>query len=220
METVCGICNTVRNNSKNGISFHNILSTLRKEFRKKDLDIKVKSQRSKKLLSEEFYINAYYDAEDDFNKETPIEVVIHHNFPKEHVWDQKHTTEFLTQIFDAVVHEYKHQRQSRRRNYKQYWEHIDIGEDFKAYLQDPDELDAYAFSIAIELCRSLGKYRALNYMSRFSVLGKLKFKNSYVSPNLWAYISYFGQIDNPTTKLLAKKVYVRLQKVDADVIFM
>lgn len=220
METICSVCNVVRHNSKHGIGFQNLVTTLRREFRKRHFDIKIKSQRHKNLNDEEFFINAYYDSEDDESGETPIEVVIHHNFGKETVWDQKHVAEFLIQIFDATVHEFKHQRQSIKRNYKQFWEHQDADTHYKEYLADHDELDAYALSIAIELCRNLGKYRALRYLSRINSLAKLKFQEKYVSPNLSAYIGHFGSVSNPLVKKLAKKIYVRIQKVDTDNIFV
>lgn len=213
MEMICGVCNIVRNNSKQGISFQNLLTKLRKEFRDQGFDLKIKSLRNNKLNHEEFYVNAYYDPEDDQNREIPIEVIVHHNFEKETMWDQKHVTDFLIQIFDATVHEFKHQRQSRRRMYESYWHH-------NSYLDDPDEIDAYSLSIAIELCRSLGKYRALRYLHRISTLAKLKFNDHYVSPNLSAYINQFKELDHPVLKRLAKRVYIRLQKVDTDCIFV
>lgn len=220
METVCGVCNNVRSNSKHGIGFQNLLVTLRREFRGQGFEVKIRSLRDRKLNHEEFYVNAYYDAEEDQNREIPIEVVIHHNFEKETLWDRKQITEFLVQIFDAVVHEFKHQRQSRKRLFKSYWDHIDVNHNYKEYLQDPDELDAYALSIAIELCRNLGKYRALRYMHKITTLARLKFQDRYVSPNLSAYIGHFGDISDSTIQLLSKKIYVRLQKVDTDAIFV
>lgn len=213
METVCGVCNNVRNNSKQGISFQNLLTKLRKEFRDQGFDLKIKSLRNTKLNHEEFYVNAYYDPEDDQNREVPIEVVVHHNFEKETIWDRKHITDFLIQIFDATIHEFKHQRQSRKRSFETFWHH-------NSYLDDPDEIDAYALSIAIELCRSLGKYRALRYLHRISTLAKLKFQDHYVSPNLSAYINQFNNLGDPVLKRLAKRVYIRLQKVDTDCIFV
>lgn len=213
METVCGVCTRVRNNSKQGISFQNLLTKLRKEFRDQGFDLKIKSQRNNKLNHEEFYVNAYYDPEDDQNREVPIEVIVHHNFEKDTVWDRKHITDFLIQIFDATVHEFKHQRQSRKRKYESFWHH-------NSYLDDPDEIDAYSLSIAIELCRSLGKYRALRYLHRISTLAKLKFNDHYVSPNLSAYVNQFTDLDDPVLKRLAKRVYIRLQKVDTDCIFV
>lgn len=220
METVCNVCNTVKQKSKHGVSFQTLLTTLRREFRKKHFEVKIKSLRHKVLNTEEFYINAYYDSEDDKAGDFPIEVVVHHNFDKEVIWDKKHITEFLIQIFDAVVHEFKHQRQSLKRNYKQYWDHFDADTHYKEYLADTDEVDAYALSIAIELCRNLGKYRALRYLQKVTSLAKLKFNRNYVSPNLAAYVGYFGNLNDPTLKKLSKKIYIRLQKIDTDVIFV
>ena len=213
METVCGVCNVVRQQSKHGTSFQELLTRLRREFRKQGFDIRLRTMKHKKLDSEEFYVNAYYDAVDDKNYETPIEVVIHHNFDATMQWDRKHITDLLIQVFDAVVHEFKHQRQSRKRFFKEYWLQCN-------YLDDPDEVDAYAISIAIELCRNLGKYRALRYMHRFSSLGRLKVRDDFVSPNLNAYIQAYGALPTPIIKQIAKKVYVRLQKLDADCIFL
>lgn len=217
METVCGVCNTVRNASKQGISFQTLLVKVRKEFRLQDIEVKLKSIRDKKLLPEEFYVNAYYDPEEDRDKEVAIEIVIYHNFPKDIDWDRKHVTDLLVQIFDALVHEYKHQRQSKKRQHKIFWPSSYNTHD---YLSDPDEVDAYAFSIAIELCRSMGKFRALRYMNKISSLARLKFNGQFVSPNLYAYVLQFGELGDPVLKKLAKKVYIRIQKVDTDVIFV
>lgn len=213
METICGVCNTVRNNSKHGISFQNLLTNLRREFRQQGIDLKIKSSRSKKLHVEEFYVNAYYDPEDDESRDIPIEVVLHHNFDANVLWDRKQVTEVLIQVFDAVIHEFKHQRQSRKRNYKTFWHQ-------NTYLDDPDEIDAYSISIAIELCRSLGKYRALRYLHTLSTLSRLKFNEQYVSPNLREYLQQFNDSDTDILNRLAKKIYIRIQKVDTDFIFV
>ena len=122
-------------------------------------------------------------------------------------------TNLLVQIFDATVHEFRHQRQSRKRLFEVFHKP-------GTYLDDPDEIDAYAVSIAIELCRSLGKTRALRFMPHLVSLSKLKFNNQYVSSNLYAYVNQFGNTSNPIIKRLAKKIYVRLQKVDTDCIFV
>lgn len=220
MEKVCEVCNTVRSDSKLGVTFPDLLVKLRKQFKKNYIDLKIRSAKSKKLANEEFYVDAYYDAEDDKNFDTSIEVVVHNNFDKTVVWDKKQVTEFLIQVYDAVVHEHKHQRQSRRRYHRVSLTHVDPADDYKEYLRDPDEVDAYAFSIAIDLCRSLGKYRALRYMHKFSTMGKIKFQEKFISPNLSAYIGQFQDTDPELLRVLAKKVYVRLQKVDADFIFV
>lgn len=217
METVCGVCNKVRSDSKHGTSFQSLLTRLRREFRDQGFRLKIKSSKDKKLNAEEFYVNAYYDPEDDLDGEIPIEVIIHHCFDKDVVWDIPHVTEFLVQIFDAVVHEYKHQRQSFKRKHNVYFHHDD---EYAEYLADPDEIDAYAISIAIELCRTLGKHRALRYMPKFTTLARLKVQSQYASPNLNAYVAHFEKPISPLLRRLAKKVYVRLQKVDTDMIFV
>jgi hypothetical protein len=220
METVCLICTQVRHKTKKDTSFPKLLVELRRGFKRAGLDIKVKSQSKKFLDVQEFYVNAYYDPEDDHNKETPIEVIIYHNFDKEVIWSYKQITDLLVQVFDATVHEFKHQRQSRKRGHIEFWERADAEQEFHEYLQDPDELDAYALSIAIELCRTVGKFRALRYMPKFTTLARLKVQEQYVSPNLNAYVSHFEKPTSPLLRRLAKKVYVRLKKIDTDFIFM
>ena len=80
-------------------------------------------------------------------------------------------------------------------------------------------MDAYAFSIAIELCRTLGKFRALRYMPKFTTLARMKIHGRFVSPNLHAYVSHFDLAD-PLLKTVAKKIYIRIQKIDTDFIFV
>jgi hypothetical protein len=219
MEIVCSVCNRVKLATRHGALFQDVLKVLRKEFRKTDIDLKILSQSKKFLTDEEFYVNAYYDSEDDVDGETPIEVIIYHNFNKKTVWDEKQIRDLLIQVFDAVVHEIKHQRQSRKRGHNNYWDHVDSGYHYHEYLQDPDEIDAYALSIAIELCRTLGKHRALRYMPKFTTLARLRVQDQMVSPNLNAYVSHFERPISPLLRRLAKKVYVRLKKIDTDYIF-
>lgn len=220
LETICQICTRVRTATKQGASFQQLLTKIRKEFKDQNLGIALRTSRKKYLNHEEFYVNAYYDAEDDSEGDPPIEVIVFHNFNKDITWDSKQITDLLVQVFDAVVHEFKHQRQSRKRNYRHYYEHVDGNLHYQMYLADPDEVDAYALSIAIELCRTLGKFRALRYMSRFTSLAKIKMHSQYVSPNLNAYVCHFENLNHPILRTLATKVYIRLQKVDTDFIFM
>lgn len=219
METVCAVCNKVQAKNTNGSTFAQVLKTLRKEFKLHEIELKIRSKKDKTLDSAEFYVHAYYDAYDDKNLDIAIEVVINNNFDKEQCWDSRQVKDFLIQVYDAVVHEKKHQRQSKKRNYEQYWHHKDGGYHYREYLQDPDELDAYAFSIAIELCRSLGKHRALRYMPKFTTLARMKINGNFVSPNLNAYVCHFERPISLILRRLAKKVYVRLKKIDTDYIF-
>ena len=144
METVCSVCNTVRRISKQGLSFHKLITALRREFREQNFNLKIKTDTDKTLNIGEFYVNAFYDPEDDKDGEPSIELIIHHNFDKVILWQLNEVSDLLREIFDAVVHEFKHQRQSRKRKFHCYWDHTNPATDYMAYLMDPDEVDAYA----------------------------------------------------------------------------
>ena len=217
METICAICNTIKASTKSGLSFQKLLNKVRKEFRLHDIELKVTTVRDKYLESEVFYANGYYDPVDDENDECCIELVITHNFPKDHVWYPEHATHLLIQIFDTVIHELRHQRQYRKRKFRLGFLRDD---DHKEYLADPDEIDAYAVSIAIELCRSLGKTRALRYLQNIDTLSRFKLRHNFVSPSLSMYYGEFDNPNHPVMVRLAKKVYVRLKKIDTDHVFM
>lgn len=219
METICSVCNNVQANAKDGETFPKLMVALRKQFKIHDIDLKILSRKDKTLDTSEFFVHAYYDSFDDKNLDVPIEVFVNNNFNKNQVWDNTQIKNFLIQVYDAVVHEKKHQRQSRKRNHEQFWDHHDAGYHYHEYLQDPDEIDAYALSIAIELCRTLGKHRALRHMSKFTTMARMKIGGEYVSPNLNSYVSHFEKPISPLLRLLAKKIYVRLKKIDTDYIF-
>lgn len=216
LERVNFVCKSVREINRNGVTFKKLITSIRSQFRQQQFDITIKTKKDKSLESFEFYVNAYYDAEDDFNNDTAIEVIVHHNFDDVSVFNNSQLTDFLIQIYDATVHEHCHQRQSSARNYQTYSSHTQS--PYEEYLTDPDEVDAYAFSIAIELLRVMNKDRAQKYLTRIRILSKMKVDNSYVSPNLKAYVEHFGI--NPVTKKLAKKVYKHLDAIDKRYIFM
>ena len=217
MTTAYIVCEAVRSNTNQKVSFQSLLSKIRKEFQKRQIDLYIRSNRKSSLTPEEYYVNAYYDAEDEHDQEVPIEIVIYHNFDKNVLWDRSHVTNLLIQIYDAVVHEFCHQEQSQKRHHKLFWSHSTIE---LQYLSDPDEIDAYSLSIAIELCRSLGKERALRQLSRFKRLSRFKIRENFVSPNLFAFVKVFEDIDENILRTVVKKIYKRIQKIDTDIIFM
>jgi hypothetical protein len=217
METVCLVCNNVRNSTKQGISFQKLLTQIRKEFRKHNIDLKLRTVRDKTLADEVFYTNGYYDPEDDRCNECPIELIITHNFNYDTLWFPTPTTQLLVQIFDTTVHELRHMRQYRKRKFKPS---ILRSNSHVEYLSDPDEIDAYSISIATELCRTMGKHRAIRYMHNFSLLSRFKQGDAFVSPSLSMYWGSFSQTDHPVMLSLSKKIYVRLQKIDIDCVFL
>lgn len=216
LERVNYVCDTVRRQHREPISFKKLIGATRKTFKDHDFDLQIKTKKEKFLDHAHFYVMAYYDADDDFNQETCIEVFIHHNFNDVDQFQINQISDFLIQIYDAVIHELRHQQQSRQRNYETFSDHVQ--EPYSRYLSDPDELDAYALSIAVELLRAMPLYRAKMYMTRLGALAKMKINGQPLSPNLQAYYEYFGK--DQLIKRLAKKVYKHLETIDKRNIFV
>lgn len=214
LERVYNVCTYVRD-SNTKVSFKKLISATRVAFNNSSLYLVIKTKKDKTFEPAQFSIEAYYDAEDDFNGEPPIEVIISHNFTDSDIFDYCQIGVVLQEIFDAVVHELRHQRQSVARNYQVFSNHDKS--PFDQYLSDPDEIDAYALSVAIELLRAMPKERIERYMKRVSTLAKMKRNNLLVSPNLKAYIDHFGL--NWLTKRFIKKVYKHLERLDNSFIF-
>lgn len=215
IERVNRVCQNVRK-SYSSASFRKLVAATKKEFKNNDIDLAIKTKKDKSLEHDQFYVMAYYDPEDDFNNETAIEVIVYHNFVVDSKFQHNQITDFLIQIFDAVVHEMRHQAQSSQRYFETYSEHAH--EPFSKYLADPDELDAYALSIAIELLRAMPAVRAKRNMVRMTVLSRMKRGDMLVSPNLNSYTAYFK--NNALLKKLAKKVYKHLETLDSRYIFV
>lgn len=215
LERVNNICQSVQVLNPDPISFKKLVGSTKKEFRNNNLELNLKTKKDRSLEEDHFYIHAFYDAEDDFNQEISIEVNIFHNFNDTSKFQSLQITDFLIQIFDAVVHELRHQYQSRKRNYGVFSDHDT--EPYNKYLSDPDELDAYALSIAIELLRAMPRERAIRYMSKISVLSKMRQNDTLISPNLRSYVSHFQ--NNKLLEKLAKKVYRHLKSLDIAHIF-
>ncbi len=216
LERVNLVCQCVRRAHPDAISFKQLVASTKKEFRMRDIDLVLKTKKDKSLEDDHFYVMAYYDPHDDFYNETPVEVIVYHNFEGDSKFFRAQITDFLIQIYDAVVHELRHQIQSRQRYFETYSDHSH--EPFSKYLADPDELDAYALSIAIEILRIMPLERAKLYMTRLTVLSKMKNGSGYISPNLQAYVSHFH--NNNILKKLSKKVYKHLESIDRNHIFV
>jgi hypothetical protein len=216
LERVYNVCKKVREQSPEQINFRNLIGRTRNAFKLHDFDIAIKTKKDKTLDVDRWYVDAFYDSENDYNMDTAIEVIVHHNLKGDESFGAHQVTAFLTEIFDATVHEFRHQYQSMRRDHNQYGEHFDT--PYELYLADDDELDAYAFSIAIELLRTMDAERAKRRLSKISALSKMRTGSQFSSPQLRAYISHFGL--NLLTKKLAKKIYYHLETIDKRYVFM
>ena len=199
-----------------GSKFRSLLVTIRKHF--KPLDIVIKTKKIAGLEVNEFYINAFYDLDADKHNECSIEVIIYHNIDTDMFFEHSQVGQFLVQLYDAVVHELHHQEQARKRKYhpNPYIVDLDCNE---SYLSDPDEIDAYALSIAIELIRNLGRSRSIQYLHRASRLANVRPKGLYASPNLFAYFKTFDTVAHPVLRKLIKKVFLNLETLDKSAVF-
>jgi hypothetical protein len=216
LERVYNVCKQVREQSPEPTTFKNLIGRTRNTFKLRDFDIAIKSKKDKHLDQDKWYVMAYYDSENDYNMDTAIEVIVHHNLKGDEPFGRHQITAFLTEIFDATVHEFRHQYQSMRRDHNQYCDPIET--PYEAYLADDDEMDAYAFSIAIELLRTMDAERAKRRMGRISVLSKMRTGSQFSSPQLRAYIGHFGL--NNLTKKLSKKIYHHLETIDKRWVFV
>jgi len=216
LERVYNVCKKVREDCPEQTTFKKLIGRTRNTFKLHNFDIAIKSKKDRDLDPDKWYVMAYYDSENDYNMDTAIEVIVYHNLKGDEPFGPHQVTSFLTEIFDATVHEFRHQYQSMRRDHNQYGEHFDT--PYERYLADDDEMDAYAFSIAIELLRTMDADRAKKRMSRISVLSKMRTGSQFSSPQLRAYISHFGL--NPLTKKLSKKIYYHLETIDKRYVFL
>jgi len=213
---VYDVCKSVRESIQGLTTFKKLINRTRKTFKEHNFDIVIKTKKEKSLDIDKWYVMAYYDSENDLNDDTPIEIVVHLNLDGTEEFGPRQITLFLTEIFDATVHEFRHQYQSMRRDYAIH--SAQASSPYDEYLSDYDELDAYAFSISLELLRSMDTQRARRNLSRISIMSKMRTGPNFVSPTLRAYIDHFGL--NYITKKLAKKIYQHLDTVDKRYIFM
>lgn len=215
LERVNNVCETVRAKCPDPVGFKKLISLTRSTFKSNDFNLYIRTKREKFLDVDKFYVMAYYDSYEDAQGDVPIEVYVHHNLTGEEVFGPHQVTNFLTEIYDAVVHEHRHRHQSFKRNFEEYETHT--RHPYEQYLSNCDEIDAYAVSIAIEMLRVMSKERAQKYMGRISVMSKMRQGPVFAIPMLRAYIGQFGF--NPLIRKLSKKIYKNLDLIDKKFIF-
>lgn len=154
-------------------------------------------------------INAYYDCHDDEFCKIAIELILVTNVQEKYIlFTEELYLVFVKRLADALAHELVHMKQSRARD------HIDVEfmpdniDDLDLeirdyiYLSSPDEIDAYAYNIAVEL------------QDNPNPLQKLRDPLSVTideSINLWVYVNTFDRdISDPVLRRLLKKIYKRL----------
>lgn len=92
-----------------------------------------------------------YDSDADKEGEDCIEIALmYHPATQALELDADSWFKVCFDIAECIGHEYVHQAQYRKRKWKQGTSYASADEE-QAYLGDPDEVEAYAFSIAAEL---------------------------------------------------------------------
>ena len=170
LERINNVCKEVREKCEKPTSFKKIILQTRRSFKRHNFDISIKTKREKDLDIDKFYVMAYYDSENDAHGETPMEVVVHHNLIGTESFGEFQITNFLIEIYDAVAHEFRHQYQSMRRDFRDY--PSPPHSPYEEYLSDNDEIDAYALSITIELLRAMDVQRARRNLGRITIMSK------------------------------------------------
>jgi len=146
-------------------------------------------------------ISAYYDADLDEQGRVSIELVLITNPVDEYLIIDTETWDvFINRLADSLAHELIHMRQSRARDFQSVEprrKHIYNLDEAVQYLADPDEIDAYAHNIAVELKEHTNPIQSLQNVQTLS---------TKESVNLWAYVNTFPP-NHPVVKKLLKKVY-------------
>lgn len=212
------VCTDIMSKSCPSTTFRRMVNLTKREFRRHNIDIVIKTKLIATLELNEFYINAFYDQESDELNECAIEVIVYHNIKCDVVFEHYQAGQFLVHVYDAVVHELRHKEQAHSRNFINN-PHIVDESKISSYLSDPDEIDAYAISIAIELTRNLGIERSLEYLHRASRLAHIRPKGLFASATLFHYFRVFGSQSNPVLKKLVKKVFLNLLELDSRAVF-
>ena len=217
LERVYKVCTTVQDHVSDPTTFKKLIVKIRKTLKTYDFFIDLKTKKDKTLTEDQWYVMAYYDAYNDQQLETSIEIIVYHNLQGDEQFKSQQVTELLTEIYNALVHELKHQQQGIKRKFQDYVVHSST-DDYKKYLANQDELDAYALSIAIEFLRNMDRQRAKFNLGRITVMSKMRRGSAYISPTLRAYIQHFGL--NHLVKRLSKKIYKHLETIDKRYIFV
>ncbi len=121
-------------------------------------EVTVRLQHSNTLLDpDDFTIGGMYESTNDEQRKKPFEFDFIVNHSKEHPWTitEKLAREIAADLIETISHEYRHQYQYRSRKFilpRAYKSSV-ADPDLRAeqeYLGNTDEIDAYAYNIAVK----------------------------------------------------------------------
>ena len=171
-------------------------------------DVRFKGKDSIAVLGNTFDISGIYDSELDFEDKPAIGIeLVFPEYKKKFLLDESDFTEehwlaLSIDIASVIGHEYVHMRQARRRhfnegrNYKSTSKNI-IFKEQQEYYGTPDEVDAYAYTLAVSLINQ----KAIENKKRTSITKTQTYK---------IYCHFFGKNSDITNRLIKKsKTYYR-----------
>lgn len=171
-------------------------------------DVRIKGIKSIAVLGNSFDISGIYDHELDFEDKPSIGIeIVFPEYKEKFTFDESDFTEdhwitLSVDVASVIGHEYVHQRQARRRhfnegrNYKSNSKNI-IFKEQQEYYGTPDEVDAYAYTLAVSLINQ----KALESKKRISITKTQTYK---------IYCHFFGRNNEITNRLIKKsKTYYR-----------
>ena len=154
-------------------------------------DVRFKGKDSIAVLGNTFDISGIYDSELDFEDKPAIGIeLVFPEYKKQFLLDESDFTEehwlaLSIDVASVIGHEYVHMRQARRRhfnegrNYKSTSKNI-IFKEQQEYYGTPDEVDAYAYTLAVSLINQ----KAIENKKRISITKTQTYK---------IYCHFFGR---------------------------
>ncbi len=184
------------------------VSIFRKLFRYFEVPINVRLKKDPTNKINDICVGGTYYAYDDKDGRRSINLEFFFNPDCKIVKvTLKRFKEIINLVADTILHEMIHMRQWRRRNYKAipgYESSAAFASKRKEqnYLGHPDEIDAYAFNIAIYLNTKLKRERDIvNYLNRDTSDKRLAM-NSYI----WYLRTFDNNHNHKVIKRLKKKI--------------
>lgn len=126
---------------------------------RKYITVKVLARKKPRRQRPFLCIAGWYDTFLDKKRRKPISLIIYrHGWPSfSQIRSREH---FLNYMIKTLVHELNHQKQSRKKNFRNYNWHGD-------YLSDPDEIDSFALNAAQSLVARFGVDDAYDRVTKF-----------------------------------------------------
>jgi hypothetical protein len=192
---------------KDGSTKTNIIKQLKASL--KTYGVIVKQEANGNVPSNQIMIAALFDPDEDEQENDSMELTLLFN-PKDSKLSMtpENVKETIDSIVKALMHEYIHKLQYRKRDYVSNREFKSRNNE-KRYYGNTDEIEAFANNIAYELVDFArgNKQKAAAMLRNFGTAASMRLSNgNLMSPDFHNYAKYFGT-SSPTIKRLVKRIY-------------